>query len=161
MCKLYNYCPWFPVWLFSRQSISLMNILNRYCLTHRFVTHQLHVGRCFPLDSYSSSIQCNRIQFWREYYSCLFSRESNSSNLLLRVLMVFFFSSFISRSLSRLFCSYSWNFSLKSDSHLPKKILFIGFNESLSKMIKNAFYFILKALFVSRYLNFCLDFLVM
>ena len=27
--------------------------------------------------------------------------------------------------------------------------------------MKNAFYFILKALFVSRYLNFCLEFLVM
>ena len=37
---------------------------------------------------------------------------------------------------------------LKLDSHLPKKIIFIYFNESLLKMMKNAFYFILKAFFV-------------
>ena len=45
---------------------------------------------------------------------------------------------------------------LKSDSHLPKTKFFICFNDSPLKMIKNAFYFILKAF--SRYLNFCLDF---
>ena len=35
--------------------------------------------------------------------------------------------------------------TLKSDSHLPKKFLFIYFNESPLKMMENAFYFILKA----------------
>ena len=39
--------------------------------------------------------------------------------------------------------------SLKSDSHLPNKIIFIYFNESPLKMMKNAF-FILKALFVQN-----------
>ena len=39
---------------------------------------------------------------------------------------------------------------LKSDSHLPKKIYFICFNDSPSKVMKNAFYFILKALFVLK-----------
>ena len=34
-------------------------------------------------------------------------------------------------------------------------------SESPLKMTKNAFYFDLKALFVSRYGNFCLDILVM
>ena len=48
----------------------------------------------------------------------------------------------------------------KSDSHLPKKICFICFNDSPSKVMKNAFYFILKALFLT-YLNFYLDFLGM
>ena len=39
--------------------------------------------------------------------------------------------------------------SLKSGSHLPKKkIFFICFNDSPSKRMKNAFYFILKARFV-------------
>ena len=38
---------------------------------------------------------------------------------------------------------------LKSDSHLPKKIV-ICFIESLLKMMKNDFYFILKALFVLK-----------
>ena len=43
---------------------------------------------------------------------------------------------------------------LKSDSHLPKKFLIICFNESLLKMIKNVFYFILKALFVFKIFKF-------
>ena len=50
--------------------------------------------------------------------------------------------------------------SLKSDSHIPKKKN-ICFNDSPSKMMKNAFYFILKLFTFSRYLNFCLDFLAM
>ena len=37
---------------------------------------------------------------------------------------------------------------LKSDSHIPKKMCVICFIESPLKMTKNAFYFILKALFV-------------
>ena len=41
-------------------------------------------------------------------------------------------------------------YSLKSDSHLPKKIFFIYFNERPLKMMKNAFYFMLKALFVLK-----------
>ena len=49
---------------------------------------------------------------------------------------------------------------LKSDSYLPKKFCFTCFIKSALKMMKNAFYFILKALF-SRYLNFCHDFMVM
>ena len=43
---------------------------------------------------------------------------------------------------------------LKSDSHLPKKICFICLNESPLKMMKNAFYFILKALFVLKIFKF-------
>ena len=39
---------------------------------------------------------------------------------------------------------------LKSDSHFPKKILFICFGESPLKMMKNVFYVILKALFVLK-----------
>ena len=39
------------------------------------------------------------------------------------------------------------HYTSKSDSHLPKKTFFICFNNSPSKMMKNAFYFILKALF--------------
>ena len=44
--------------------------------------------------------------------------------------------------------------ALKLDSHLPKKNLFICFNDSPSKMMKNAFYFILKALFVLKIFKF-------
>ena len=49
--------------------------------------------------------------------------------------------------------------ALNSDFHLPKKfVLFISicftyFNERPSKMIKNAFYFILKAFFVLMIFN--------
>ena len=39
---------------------------------------------------------------------------------------------------------------LKSDSHLPKENFFICFNDSPSKIMKNIFYFILKALFVLK-----------
>ena len=44
--------------------------------------------------------------------------------------------------------------ALKSDSHLPRKICFICFNESPLQMTKNAFYFILKALFILKVFNF-------
>ena len=43
---------------------------------------------------------------------------------------------------------------LMSDPHLPDKIIFIFFNESPLKMMKNAFYFILKALSVLKILKF-------
>ena len=45
-------------------------------------------------------------------------------------------------------------FSLKSDPHLPSKIIFICFNESPLKMTKNAFYFIVKALFIHKVFKF-------
>ena len=44
--------------------------------------------------------------------------------------------------------------SLKSDSHLLKKLLFICFEKKPFKMMKNAFYFILKALFVLKIFKF-------
>ena len=43
---------------------------------------------------------------------------------------------------------------LNSDSHLPKKFLLICFNKSPLKIIKNAFYFIIKALFVLKIFKF-------
>ena len=43
---------------------------------------------------------------------------------------------------------------LKSDSHLPKKNCVIYLIESPLKMMKNAFYFILKALFVLKIFKF-------
>ena len=43
---------------------------------------------------------------------------------------------------------------IKSDSHLPKKVFIIYFNDCPSKMMKNSFYFILKALFVLKIFNF-------
>ena len=46
--------------------------------------------------------------------------------------------------------------SLKSDSHPPIKICVICFIESPLKVMKNAFYFILKALFVLEIFKFLL-----
>ena len=46
------------------------------------------------------------------------------------------------------------NKNLKSGSHLPKKNCFICFNDSPSKVMKNVFYFILKALFVLKIFKF-------
>ena len=43
-----------------------------------------------------------------------------------------------------------YQFHLKSDSHFSNKILFICFNERPLKMMKNAFYFMVKALFVLK-----------
>ena len=45
--------------------------------------------------------------------------------------------------------------TLKQDSHLPHKVSFICFHGRPSKMMRNAFYFILKALLFSGYLSFC------
>ena len=45
------------------------------------------------------------------------------------------------------------NFSSKSDSHLPKNS-FICLNKSILKMMKHAFYFILKALFILKIFRF-------
>ena len=50
--------------------------------------------------------------------------------------------------------------TLKSDPHIPIFFL-ISFNDSPSKIMKNVFYVILKALFVLKYLNFSLDILNM
>ena len=44
--------------------------------------------------------------------------------------------------------------SLKLDSHLPKKVFYIFFNDSSLKIMKNAFYFILKALLVLKIFKF-------
>ena len=46
------------------------------------------------------------------------------------------------------------------DTHLPKNCV-ICFNEIPLKVMKNAFYFTLALFLFSRYINFCLDFLVM
>ena len=43
--------------------------------------------------------------------------------------------------------------TIKSDSRLPKKILLFTSVESPLKMMKNAFYFILKALLVLKIFN--------
>ena len=61
---------------------------------------------------------------------------------------------------------YVWPFCYMHESvkvgFLPsKKKSFICRNESPLKIIKNVFYFILKALFVLKIFQFCLDFLVM
>ena len=48
---------------------------------------------------------------------------------------------------------YAFDVTLKSDSHLPKQCV-ICFIESPLKMMKNGFYFILKALFVLKVFKF-------
>ena len=57
------------------------------------------------------------------------------------------FEKFILSILNFYLCSFNGCslIQLKPDSHLPKKIIY--FNDSPLKMMKNAFYFILKALF--------------
>ena len=58
--------------------------------------------------------------------------------------------------------SSHWRCSLKSDSHLLKKSCDICFIESPLNIMKNAFYFILKALFVLqifKFLSLLLDYI--
>ena len=52
------------------------------------------------------------------------------------------------------YCNANALVIIKSDSHLPKKVFIIYINDSPSKMMKNSFYFILKALFVLKIFNF-------
>ena len=54
-----------------------------------------------------------------------------------------------------------WEWTLICGTLTFRKSSFIYFDQSLLKMMKNAFYFILKPFSWSRYLNFYLDFLVM
>ena len=44
----------------------------------------------------------------------------------------------------------SFSLTLNSDFHLPKKVGFICFNENPLKMMKNAFYFIIKVFLVLK-----------
>ena len=60
-----------------------------------------------------------------------------------------------------MFCSFavvkhslSSSLNIKVAPHLSKIFIIICFNDSPSKMVKNAFYFILKALFVLKIFKF-------
>ena len=64
-------------------------------------------------------------------------------NLLTIVLIFSFFLIFLTSSRLVKICFHSHN---RSKASLSKKVGLIGFNESPLKMIKNVFYFILKAL---------------
>ena len=57
----------------------------------------------------------------------------------------------MSERLSKYIASFDYfDKSLKSDSHPPKTISFIFFNEGPLKIVKNTFYLILKAVFVLK-----------
>ena len=73
--------------------------------------------------------------------------ESSHTNKILSWITVCHFQ--VSKTRTSFFFS-----NLKSDSHLPKKVCIICFIESLSKVMKNASYFILKALFVFNIFKF-------
>ena len=65
-------------------------------------------------------------------------------------------TTFRCKFLYSLFCAWLLPYlvQLKSDSHLPKTIYFICCNDSPSKIMKNAFYFILKTLLVLKIFKF-------
>ena len=64
------------------------------------------------------------------------------------------------RLLNNCYQHFLITFGLESDSHLPKK-LFYSLQRKPFKIDRNTFYFILKALFVFKYLSFREDFLAM
>ena len=58
------------------------------------------------------------------------------------------------KEINRFISKRTSNIYLKSDSHLPKKVCMICFIKSPLKLMKNAFYFISKALFVLKIFKF-------
>ena len=64
------------------------------------------------------------------------------------------------RLLNNCYQHFLITFGLESDSHLPKN-LFYSLQRKPFKIDRNTFYFILKALFVFKYLSFREDFLAM
>ena len=112
---------------------------------------------------------CKRTKWMILYYACLFFREAwarikfNATKAVTSVVCnPFFWERIVIRVIFKLKFWKLGKFSQKSksDSHLPKKkFFFICFNDSPSKMIKNAFYFILKAIFILKVFRFFLDFL--
>ena len=119
----------FYVW-FLKKIISLVI----YCYLTKF-----HYLVSFTLWNLGQYVHCNcllttlwRDQIWNPPYlsnQAVFSRWTNVR--------------------TNIWISSKGEELLKSDSHLPKKN-FICFNDTPSKMMKNAFYFILKALFVLK-----------
>ena len=106
-------------------------------------------------------ISRNSLQLYRALYRLLRSNWVISSSRSSLRFEMDRFESTISysawKSLKQSFSSKKfWLMSfLKSDPHLPKKkIPFICFNDSPSKIMKNAFYFILKVLFVLKIFKF-------
>ena len=61
-----------------------------------------------------------------------------------------FYSSLTNRKINDEECFLMFGKNLKSDSHLPNKICVICLIESPLTIMENAFYFILKALFVLK-----------
>ena len=73
-----------------------------------------------------------------------------STNLCPRFLLICFAQEIKSFNMK----SFRNEVDSKSDTHRPKKFLFICFNESPLKKMKNAFYVTLKALFVFKIFKF-------
>ena len=82
---------------------------------------------------------------WSSLPKVLWIKPRNTFSIhTLNILLV------ISKNITILFFTYP----LESDSQLPKKKFIICFNDSHSKMMKNAFYLLLKALFVLKIFKF-------
>ena len=81
----------------------------------------------------------------------MYSVLQQKSNKILKVLLVFQLMNLVVE-ITWLQCNFwppvSMGFIFSSDSHLPKNVFLL--NESPLKLTKNAFYFILKALFVLK-----------
>ena len=73
---------------------------------------------------------------------------------ILSYAFTFYLSNFLKTFWMKSLAQESDWFTLKSDSHLPKKKRVICLIESPINMMKNAFYFILKALFVLKLFRF-------
>ena len=95
----------------------------------------------FKISRMFKNIKFTRAACWIN--SKISNRDKSTTNL------VFLFCHYC---WSSLWCNY-WK-SLKSDTHLTKKTWFICFNLRSLKVMKNAFYFILKSLLIIKMFQF-------
>ena len=155
-----------PIWINSVNLLRLLmstsmqkrNFITRIIFKIEFTNscHLIGKNHCLPFKGTSNHrymtevylknqnliLQFQTLDCWKMY----FPRQGKHSIVNKYITMAPFCLSYLN---PLTFASF-----LKSDSHLPKKFIFICFNKSLLKMVKNAFYFILKVLFVFKIFKF-------
>ena len=129
----------------------------KFCSSHilHFLSCFFYISICITFLLYYSSLFTS-LTVLKHSFTCFHIRLNSLSNIFNSN----FKSSPSNYTVLLFVCIVNIISSLKSDSHLPKNCT-ICFIESPSKMMKNTFNFISKALFVLKIFNFCHHFLVM
>ena len=77
---------------------------------------------------------------------------SHKNNLNIFFFLLYLLEFFVMQQMFQIYIQFF--FSLKLDSHLPKKICTIFLIETLLEMMKNVFYFVLQAFYILKILKF-------